>query len=335
MSEQIIDDILLDEATEWFVLMRADDISQQRSDDFVLWISQSPRHQAAYAQIGGFWDGLSVIETEKASNSSLADHKAPEASNNNSMPRNWSPRLIAASIAFLIMSFVGINYGDILLMDSHSTKVGELADIFLADGSHLVMNTNSKVKIDLQDDRRIVYLEQGEVFFEVAKDKDRPFYVETSGGLVRVLGTKFNIRRKGNASDVTVVEGSVAVMDYGRIKDNLMALSLDATLKPGQKFTLGNDDLANIAVTVDSAAVLAWQDRKLIYNGENFATLVADINRYYETEIRIGDRALNNIEVVAILKVEDRGATLKALETTFNVTARPVSKDLIYLYPNN
>lgn len=334
MGKQILDDNLLDEATEWFVLMRADDISQQRSADFVRWIGQSDRHQAAYAQIGGFWDGLSVLETENTFITSRADHKARKASNNNIVSRNWSPGMIAASLAFLVISLIGFNYGDFLLMDTHSTKVGELADIILEDGSHLVMNTNSKVRIDLQDDKRIVYLENGEVFFDVTRDKTRPFYVETTGGLVRVLGTKFNIRQRGSSSDVTVLEGAVGVVDYGRMKDNLTTMSLDATLAPGQKFTLGNDDVANVAVAVDRAAVLAWRDRKLIYNGETFATLVADINRYYDVEIRIGDPALNDIEVVAILKVEDRAATLKALEATFNVTARPVSKDLIYLYPN-
>ncbi len=334
MSEQILDDTLLDEATEWFVVMRADDISEERSADFVQWINQSTRHQAAYAQIGGFWDDLPALDMDKKTITSLTDHKALKASNSNFVSRAWSPRAIAASLSFLLISMVGFNFADQFLMDTHATKVGELADIILADGSHLVMNTNSKVRIDMRDDKRVIYLENGEVFFDVAKDKDRPFFVETSGGLVRVLGTKFNIRQKGKASDVTVLEGAVGVVDYGSMKDNLTTISMDATLAPGQKFTLGNDALDNIALPVDSAAVLAWRDRKLIYNGENFRTLVKDINRYYNAEIRIGDPALNDIEVVAILKIEDRAATLKALESTFNVTARPLSKDLIYLYPN-
>ncbi|MBL4767391.1 MAG: FecR domain-containing protein [Rhodobacteraceae bacterium] len=337
MNEQILDDALLDEATEWFVLMRAVDISAARTADFIRWISQSHQHQAAYAEIGGFWDGLPSVDKEirpPTTVTSLADHKAAKSSNDMRKVSAWSPRTIAASIAFLLISVIGFTYGDTFLMDTHTTKVGELADIILEDGSHLVMNTKSKVRIDLQDDKRIVYLEEGEVYFDVRKDKNRPFYVETSGGLVRVLGTKFNIRQKGGASDVTVLEGSVGVVDYGRVKTSLADMSLDATLAPGQKFTLGNDDLANVAVPVDETAVLAWRDRKLIYNGESFASLVADINRYYDVEIRIGDPALRDIEVVAILDVADQAATLKALETTFNVTARPVSKDLIYLYPN-
>ena len=343
MTEQIIDDNLLDEATEWFVLMRADEISDCRGQAFVQWISQSPLHQEAYAEIGGFWDGLPVLET-KPSVTSLAEHKARKTAQKENNPaknpksHGWSSRLIAASIAFLVISIIGVRYGDVFLMDHHSTQVGELADIILEDGSHLVLNTNSEIRVDMQQDRRIVYLERGEVFFEVTKNKDRPFFVETTGGLIRVLGTKFNVRHRGNSSDVTLLEGAVAVVDYGHMTDRMTGpdatWSPDATLTPNQKFVLGDDAVDNVAITVDSAATLAWRDRKLIYNGESFKEVIQDINRYYDGEIRIGDPALNDIEVVAILKIEDRAATLKALETTFNMTARPVSKDLIYLYPN-
>lgn len=317
------------------MVMRADDISAQRSADFVRWISHSPDHQAAYAEIGGLWDGLSILENapEQARVTSLADHRrARDATREIPARRVWSSGRIAAALAFAVLGLAGWRYGGVFLMESHSTKVGELADVILDDGSHLELNTNSKIRVDLKDDKRIVYLQQGEVFFEVARDESRPFYIKTKGGLVRVLGTKFNIRQRGATSDVTVLEGAVAVEDYGRLGEARMIP--DVTLTPNQKFILGDDSVKNIAFSADSTAALAWRDRKLIYNGESFKTLVQDINRYFPAEIRIGDPALNNIRVVAILKVEDQAATLKALEATFNVTARPVSRNLIYLYPN-
>lgn len=326
MNEQTLDDKIYDEATEWFVLMRADDISEARAEGFVQWISQSPLHQAAYVETGGFWDGLPVLSEEKSAVISLSAHHAQKKA------MGW--QVIAASLAFLIISFTGFHYGNSLFMDRHSTEVGELADIILADGSHLMLNTNSEIRVDLQAHKRIVYLTRGEVFFDVRRDENRPFFVETSGGLVRVLGTKFNIRQTGNSSKVTVSEGAVGVVDYGHIGDEETALLLDATLTPDQSFTLGNDRIANVAMPVNSRTALAWRERKLIYNGESFQSVIADINRYYDGEIRIGDPALNNIKVVAILKIEDRAATIKALEATFDLTARPLSKKLIILYPH-
>ena len=341
MNEQIINDQILDEATEWFVLMRSDDISPERAADFADWISQSDLHQAAYGEIGGLWDELPAMASparDNASVTSLADHKIQKKIHKTPQKPHkqlWFPAMIAASVAFLVVSIVSYGqWGHNIWMDSHSTEIGELADVVLDDGSHLVLNTNSEVRVDLQKDKRVVYLKRGEVFFEVAKDKDRPFFVETTGGLVRVLGTKFNIRQKDFHSEVTVLEGSVGVMDHGRMTDDYAAIPLDATLTTDQKFSLGNDAVDNEAIAVDSHAVLAWRDRKLIYNGESFAALVEDINRYYDVEIRIGDPALRDIEVVAILKIADRAATLKALETTFNVKARTISRNLITLYPN-
>lgn len=335
MSEYILDDNILDDATEWFVVMRAEEISDARMEGFIAWISHSVVHQKAFEQIGGFWDGLPVTGNEKkASVTSLSLHKKKIEQKVLPQKSRWFLGQIAASIAFLTLSIVTYQYGGFLLMDDYGTKVGELADIMLEDGSHLVMNTNSAVRVDLQNDKRVVYLERGEVYFEVAKDQDRPFYVETKGGLVRVLGTKFNIRQRGLSSDVSVVEGSVGVVDYGRMTDDFSLEQLDATLSADQKFSLGDNQIDNVALPVDSARVLSWRDRKLIYNGEKFVDLVADINRYYEIDIRIGDPTLNDIEVVAIMKVEDRDTTLKALEATFNVTARILSNDLILLYPN-
>ncbi|NOZ43356.1 MAG: DUF4880 domain-containing protein [Alphaproteobacteria bacterium] len=378
MHEQITDDNLLDAATEWFVRMRADKISPQMSADFVRWMGESVRHQAAFAEIGGFWDGLPAHErearelSEQTPVTSLAEHRmakalkqganqssgqnsvesssqssvesSVESSGQNSIKnpversgsrRFWSRNRVAAALVFVILGITGWRYGNIFLMETHSTKIGEQADIILDDGSHLELNTNSKIRVDLQQHRRIVYLQRGEVFFNVARDETRPFFVITTGGLVRVLGTKFNIRQIGTTSDVTVLAGSVAVKDYGHlasITDNRMVP--DATLAPGQEFVLGDDGMKNVAFPADSATVFAWRDRKLIYNGESFKTLVQDINRYFPAEIRIGDPALDNIKVVAILKIESQAATLEALEAAFNVTARPVSRNLIYLYPN-
>ncbi len=347
MIENIIDDNILDDATEWYVLMRDEDISDSRMEGFIVWISQSTIHQQAFEQVGEFWDDLpnmkpamgpNMGKEKKATVTSLSQHKQKieqKTSQQKSLQNfKWSPRHIAASLAFLALSIVTYQYGSFLLMDTFGTKVGELADIMLDDGSHLVMNTNTAVRVDLRDDKRVVYLERGEVYFEVAKDQDRPFYVETKGGLVRVLGTKFNIRQRGPASDVSVVEGSVGVVDYGRMRDDFSLDQLDITLSADERFSLGDNQIDNVALPVDSKRVLSWRDRKLIYNGEKFVDLVADINRYYETDIRIGDPSLNDIEVVAILKIEDRNTTLKALETTFNVTARILSNDLILFYPN-
>lgn len=87
-------------------------------------------------------------------------------------------------------------------------------EVYLVDGSRIVLQPGSSIRhaAFLQKDRREVYLE-GNAFFEVAKDADRPFYVYTNDLVVRVLGTSFNVATDQDNGDVTVLvrTGKVSV----------------------------------------------------------------------------------------------------------------------------
>jgi transmembrane sensor len=322
---------ILEEATEWFVLMRAEEISDMRAEKFTAWMQQSERHVLAYLELAGFWDGL--LETTSKDNVIAFD--LPRAKNNN--VKSWFDGSAFKSVAASIIAVfvIGYSYSPLWFMDHYSTKVGEISNVILSDGSHLVMNTGSEFYADMQDDKRIIYLKKGEVFFEVARDEARPFYVETDGGLVKVLGTKFNIKDKGDYSDVTVIEGLVSVTDNMKFDETPFVSYPKYELSKDQKFTLGNNQLSNEIHKVDSRHVISWRSRQLIYNGENFEDLVKDLNRYYKVKIRIGDPNLKKIKVVAILKIEDQESTLKALSKTFNLTTDYMNGDIIYLYSQN
>ena len=327
---------MLDEATKWFVLMRVDEISDERAKKFCEWIEQNDDHLTAYTEIGGFWDNLSIdqeVNLEKKQDN-IVSFKKLSIQKSSEVKASWYSfqnfHSVAASIAALFV--IAYFYSGSLFMDHYSTDVGEITDIILADGSHLVMNTNSEISVDMQDNQRIVYLTKGEVFFEIAKDAARPFYVETDGGLVKVLGTKFNIRNRGNHSDITVIEGLVSVTDHARFEETSSVSRAKYNLTKDQKFILGDENTKNEIQTVKSSHAVSWRMRQLIYNGETFKELIADLNRYYKKQIRIGDLELNNIKVIATVKIKDQETTLKALAKSYNITIEHVSGDIIYLY---
>ncbi len=327
---------MLDEATKWFILMRADEVSDERAEKFCAWVEQSDDHLTAYIDIGGFWDKLPLDQelTLEQKQDNIVPFKSPPIQKPSEVKTSWySSRnfhSIAASIAALFV--VGYFYSGSLSMDYYSTEIGEITDIVLADGSHLVMNTNSEISVDMQDDKRIVYLTRGEVFFEIAKDKSRPFYVETDGGLVKVLGTKFNIRDRGNHSDITVIEGLVSVTDHARFEETNSISLPEYKLTKDQKFILGDENSENKIQIVKSSQAVSWRMRQLIYNGQTFKELITDLNRYYKKQIKIGDLDLNNIKVIATVKIKDQETTLKALAKSYNITIEHVSGDVIYLY---
>lgn len=155
---------------------------------------------------------------------------------------------------------------------------GKRARIELSDGTHLVVNSQSKVIYPrrFKGDIRKIYA-QGEVFLEVAPDKKHPFIVESDGFNLRVLGTKFNISSyKGGTTNIVLVEGSVEVTD-----------------KNERKAQLTPNDLLNIAdgaITsqkkVDVAEYISWVDEIMLLNGNELSQIIQKLSIYYGISIQ-------------------------------------------------
>ncbi|MFP3681703.1 FecR domain-containing protein, partial [Pseudomonas sp. SIMBA_041] len=80
----------------------------------------------------------------------------------------------------------------------------------LPDGSTLYVNANTQVKVDFSAQQRDIYLQQGQLYLEVAADKERPLWVHSGAAKVRVVGTAFDVRRGQRQLVVSVAHGQVA-----------------------------------------------------------------------------------------------------------------------------
>ncbi|MBE9540374.1 MAG: FecR domain-containing protein, partial [Proteobacteria bacterium] len=209
------------------------------------------------------------------------------------------------------------------------TAIGERVDFRLEDGSLLQLNTNSAVSVRMEKSRRLLTLKRGEAFFDIAPNADRPLTVQTTGGMVRVLGTRFNIRQTGSGSVVSVIEGLVAVTTQVEADSTANRdFKPDVTLSANQQTVLIKDQTISRAVDIESDTVLAWQQGKLIYEGNTLAEVVEDLNRYFPGTIRLDNPSLADLEIVGVLNLGNRTATLAALEATFGVQVVQVSENL-------
>src|SRR5690606_23786619 len=114
---------------------------------------------------------------------------------------------------------------------------------------------------------------QGEAYFEVAKDKNRPFVVETAKERVEVLGTHFNVNTYPDepTSRTTLLEGSVRV-------------NSSTVLVPGQQAIMGaGGDLR--VISVDTQQVIAWRMGKFVFESEALESVMQKIGRWYNVEI--------------------------------------------------
>ncbi|MEQ8684551.1 MAG: DUF4974 domain-containing protein [Imperialibacter sp.] len=160
---------------------------------------------------------------------------------------------------------------------------GKTFKVVLSDGTSVHLNSGTIFKFPvnfIQGEERKVFL-TGEAYFEVAKDPDHPFLVNTSGMDVRVLGTHFNVSSyEGSVAHAVLIEGSVAVQE----KDGGNIVGTEKVIVPGQKASLVS---GNIEVQeVDVEDYMGWMRNVLIFNDEPFSEIVKKIERRYNVEIK-------------------------------------------------
>lgn len=168
-----------------------------------------------------------------------------------------------------------------------TTAKGQTYTFTLPDGTKIWMNADSKLSFaqPFINKTRAVFLE-GEAYFEVAKDKRRPFILSSRGQQIEVLGTHFNVNSYANEAAVAtaLLEGSVKVTSNGKQK----------VIKPGeQSLTNGN----GIKVEpVDVENVLDWKDGDFFLNHVNFKTAMRKIARWYDVEMIYDSSVPDDIE---------------------------------------
>ncbi|WP_051292737.1 FecR family protein [Olivibacter sitiensis] len=190
-----------------------------------------------------------------------------------------------------------------------STPQGGEYEITLPDGTRVWLNAASSITypIVFKDGVREVSI-NGEVYFEVAKNKDKAFVVKAGDTHIKVLGTHFNISAYKDDFSIktTLIEGSVQVE-----KGNLARI-----LKPGQQAET-SDRWNNIKVNdVDMEEVLAWKNGYFLFNNENIVSAMKKISRWYNVDVVYESDLSNKGLDGTISKMEDIHQLLKALELT-------------------
>ena len=157
--------------------------------------------------------------------------------------------------------------------------------IVLPDGTRVWLNAATELKypVAFHAKERRVYL-KGEAYFEVAPDKNRPFYVETEEVKIRVLGTVFDVNTHYTRGVRTVlVEGAVA-LEWGDQKEIRM--------KPGE---LADFDRTTTEVTlkeVDVTSYISWKEGYFVFEDEPLEEIMHTLSLWYDKEfLFVGKRS--------------------------------------------
>lgn len=159
-------------------------------------------------------------------------------------------------------------------MNSLVVPYGKRSTITLADGSKIWLNSGSILEFPAQFNgkKREIRLASGEMYIEVAHDKQKPFYVQTANFNVKVYGTKFNISNySGSTQSVVLVEGSVSVQSKG---------FKELFITPNEKSTYSGAG-AFETQSVDVSQFISWKEGYLTFDKTPMTEVLQQIGRYY------------------------------------------------------
>lgn len=313
-------------ARDWLLRMSLESPTSDERAQFAAWLTEDRRHATAYRRFESIWQDAANLQDLEA----LAD--LPPARD------PWWRRVRAsvvghplhwAASASLVVAVAWIGVRLLLAPEYYATGIAEVREIRLSDDSEVALGARSSLEVAFSRHERRVTLNSGVAFFSVSKNPARPFVVRVGDKEVRVVGTKFEIRRDPDDMRVSVVEGTVEVTQVpdlasvaaqGALRSAAEATARGTlTIRNGAAIaptlltasessqerilTAGQQVTTALAGAIPSAQVMprgepaAWRYGRLVYVDAPLKDIVADANRYSREPIAIADESVANIRV--------------------------------------
>ena len=326
------------EAAAWVARFDAGDVSAKDQAAFQEWLNRSALHRESIAEYGNLWSEFDALRPLTPTGE--AGHKTGARDNHPAARMRAKPWLAACAAAVIAVAGGAVVFHpkpqDTAKAESHpparlfhppaklfyETAVGGQRRITLADGSSVILNTNSRLDVDFSGKRRDLHLMRGEAYFEVVHDKTRPFTVYANNYMVRDIGTAFDVHlSKTGLVEIGVTTGSVEVTSANGAHASGAAKSL-GVVAAGHNIVLGQKvERAETVSSADLGRKLAWRQGELIYTGQPLGEVLADISRYSDIKIELADPALENLPVGGAFRTDQIEAIFAALESNFGIHA--------------
>jgi ferric-dicitrate binding protein FerR (iron transport regulator) len=211
------------------------------------------------------------------------------------------------------------------------TGIEETRAVALEDGSRIVLDRRSRLRVAFTPAAREVELLDGQAHFEVAKDSHRPFRVRTGSAEVVAVGTMFDVATVPARTTVTLIEGRVNVRT---ISGTAQAEPKVEALVPGQQLGIASDGQFLDKRVVKIENVTAWQRGTIILDDMPLPDALAAMNRYSMTQIVVRGPALQSRRVSGVFRIGDVETETIALERYFNLRETSRSQGTIVLERN-
>jgi transmembrane sensor len=310
---------VVDAAIAWSVRVDYNKPTSEAMQAFQQWLQADPRHQLAWQRIGSMRSDFAAVPAKLA----LDTLQAANAQRR----RRSVMKLIAVAGTALATGWLAHEHTpwQRIAADA-STGAGEQRNVQLADGTSVMLNTDSAIRVDLSGERRVIALLRGEVLVSTGADR-RPFWVHTPFGTMQALGTRFVVRLGKERARVSVQEGAVALHPLSDGADGSSAI-----VRAGDSWWLS--ETAAVSAEPSPFDPYAWSDGVIAGKDMRLADFLAELSRYRTGRI-VCDEKVADLRLSGVYQVRDTDRALQFLAQTQPLRVTYRSRLLVMVGPGD
>jgi ferric-dicitrate binding protein FerR (iron transport regulator) len=325
----------------------AGECTAQENEKVEQWICKSQENKKQFQKFRHIWylsgDAVSSQNIECNLNQEwneldlqISEENAPSKVKNSNQKRYWSFRnssihsgsqqFIRIAAVFLVAGLFGIfsyqsweqpqQKKQEPVLRQISTDNGQRANLTLSDGTEVMLNADSELELPTQfaTDVREVFLD-GEAYFKVSKNKEKPFLVHSNKSVIRVLGTAFSVRSYPEDQQVQVV------VEEGRVSFE----------KEDQEAILNRNDLGILNLSNSTLATrtvedvdlyMSWREGYLKFKETKLSDVAKALERRYDVRVSFKDQGLKDHLLTAYLKSRSLRNVLDVISTSLEIEYR-------------
>lgn len=294
---------ILAQAVDWYVKLHDSAASDTTRSEWHAWLAADPQHAHAWQRIEQLQQRLGQAPA------GLAGAALEQAR----QQRRAAVKMLAVLLGVGVVGWRGYQVSP--WSADYSTRVGQRRHLTLADGSRLVLDTDSWVDVQFDGSQRLIVLRQGEILVETAKNA-RPLSVQTVEGRVLALGTRFTVRQGTGISRVTVEAHAVEVQPRMGAGQALRA-------EAGQALSFTADTAGPLVPA--GAQSTAWTRGMLVVVDWRLEDVLAELGRYRHGYLGCAPEVAG-LRLSGTFLLDDSEGVLANLEDSLPVRVRRLTR---------
>ncbi len=298
--------------------------TSQDKDKLQLWIDENPENSQSFDSYKKTWEFVEKVRGLTTDDVDSEWHKLESRIDTGDdlyqLPAGEQPKtfifykVAAAIIFFMLAAFAAYYY---IERTRNQEWVAEDVSriVELPDGTKVTLNNHSTLALEGDFDGKLRKVSmEGEAFFEVVRNEQKPFVIQTDDVKIEVLGTSFNVLayRTEEKVEVVVNSGKVAVYKRGDKKEKVI-------LHPGEKGIYIRPSKSLTSIVNSDVNYLAWKTKRFVFEDIPLSEVVTTLNKVYQSRLVIKDERMMECPITSTFENQPLDVIMEVLKATLNL----------------